>query len=163
MEGITKHTFLILKKAKYYINDADLEDIVQSAYLKLCKFKDSYGIDTYNKELGMLIMISKQLIANRYRSRSPLENKNEDEINLDYIHDETINPELNHLRYELLHKIKPLLNERQYEIFILRYYNGVKYEVISERLNINIGTVKSVLFHVHKAIRKNIEKEELIF
>lgn len=55
----------------------------------------------------------------------------------------------------LLQKIPP----KQREIFILRHFEGLSYEEISEITNRSIGTLKANYFHASKKILGNIKNE----
>lgn len=62
---------------------------------------------------------------------------------------------------KLLKLISQLPEELQI-VLILHDIQGVKYEEISEILDINIGTVKSRLFNARKTLKQLCEKENLL-
>ncbi len=149
-----------------YPDDAKdvLQDSFLAAYLSIKKFKNESNIYTWLYK----IVVNKSIDYYKKRNKKKIEswnpysnNKESDIYNISY--NNSIKNEQNELFDYLISAINKL-DEKYKEILIMRYFDNLSYEEISEIKKIRIGTVKSRLFKAKELLRKILlhEKKEII-
>jgi RNA polymerase sigma-70 factor (ECF subfamily) len=133
------------------------QDITQETMLKavlnIKKFKPEAKFSSW------LIKIA----TNQYRDN--LRRNKKTEVIDDYMECNDTGPEeiaLDNIQYkEIVDELKGLSYEKRI-VFILKHYQGYKYEEIAEVLNIPVGTVRSRLHNCIKAIIIEMERRQII-
>jgi RNA polymerase sigma-70 factor, ECF subfamily len=138
-------------------NREDALDIVQETFLRLHQkaglFKQG------NSFQGWLLQITKNLCIDHYRKN--VKNKKEfespaslDDLRLAAPPDPSVSPaaELKDVFARCIDK----LAGRQRMVFVMRHINELRYDEISETMNISVGTVKSLHFKAVQNLRKLI-------
>lgn len=133
----------------------DSNDLIQETYFKALKNRDKFQEGTNIK--GWLYTIMKNTFINAYRRRKN-QNTFVDETDNKYFlnmreADKSVQTDASVDREYMMRQINSV--ERTYVETFMMYYNGYKYEEISEILGIPLGTVKSRIF---LARRKMMDK-----
>ena len=149
-------------------NRQDAEEVTQDAFVRahrgLDKFRGDSSFSTW------LFQIATNLAHNKYwywwrRKRDAsisFDQKISDEGNgtlIDIIPAEVRDPYDEMLTREFVDRVgecMPLLSSRHKEILILRIANDMSYDEIADKLNINIGTVKSRIARARNSLRKKL-------
>jgi RNA polymerase sigma-70 factor (ECF subfamily) len=132
------------------------EDILQDVFLHIWK-----GAKGYRREAKVSTYIFR--IAHNIWISHSRRIKKSSEIPIYFLQAKTENPLLTQ---ELNIEVKKALNELspiEKEVIILSQYNGLRYDEISEILDIPLGTVKSrlasALSNMHKRLEKYIKED----
>ncbi len=136
-------------------NKEDALDVVQETYLRLYR-----KIDTYrpgNNFQGWLLQIAKNLSIDHFRkhaekTREWRDSRSVDELPLSSGDHETAERSSD-LRGIISRGVERLA-ERQKLVFIMRHYNGLQFNEISDALRISTGTAKSLHFKAVQNLRK---------
>lgn len=135
------------------ITDEDIEEIVSDVFVALWKnyatLKNELDIKSY------LTGISKNLIKNRYRKTqiNISISDYEDKLLSNYNVEETTE---NIEQEREIYKILKSLNENEYKVFVLYYYDSKTVKEISQILNISTSNVKVILHRVRKVLGKKL-------
>ncbi len=140
------------------LNKNDAQDLVQETYLKALTYKDKFSEDSNFK--AWIYTIMKNTFINDYR-RNIRHNTYKDNTKENYVINQTNyikargndDPESSYTTKELIESVKSL--EDEFAQPFIMHYQGYKYKEIADKLNLNIGTVKSRIFFSRK---KLIEK-----
>jgi len=138
-------------------NREDALDIVQETFLRLHQkaglFKEGRHFQ------GWLLQITKNLCIDHYRKNVKKRKELECPTSLDDLHlvappDPSASPaaELKDVFARCIDK----LAARQRMVFVMRHVNELRYDEISETMNISVGTVKSLHFKAVQNLRKLI-------
>lgn len=141
---------LAIKLTKH-IDDA--EDLIQETFYKALKNKERYQPETNMK--GWLYTIMKNTFINGYRknkNNNTFIDETENQFYLNQYAESTRTDDLVDHQF-VMNQINSI--DRIYLESFMMYFNGYKYEEISEELNLPLGTVKSRIFLARK---KMIEK-----
>ena len=136
-------------------NREDALDIVQETFLRLHQkaglFKEG------NSFQGWLLQITKNLCIDHYRKNVKKKKELECSTSLDDLHlaappDPSVSAaaELKDVFSRCIDK----LAGRQRMVFVMRHINELRYDEISETMNISVGTVKSLHFKAVQNMRK---------
>ncbi|MCS7204824.1 MAG: sigma-70 family RNA polymerase sigma factor [Leptospiraceae bacterium] len=151
--------FSILKNQ----NDAKeaLQEALISAYLNLHKFKKNSSIKTW-----LYKIVRNKSIDHQKRLLKKSQSLDSDIffelITKEDIEKYTFEQEQKEL-LESLNKMIEKLDDEEKELIMMRYYNDMSYEEISEVKKIKLGTVKSRLHHVKEKLKKMIQKQKDYF
>jgi RNA polymerase sigma-70 factor (ECF subfamily) len=136
-------------------NKEDALDVVQETYLRLYR-----KIDTYrpgNNFQGWLLQIAKNLSIDFFRKNTRKKQEWHDSRTVDELPlssgDHGAEERSSDLR-GILSRCVERLAERQKMVFIMRHYNGLQFNEISETLRISTGTAKSLHFKAVQNLRK---------
>jgi RNA polymerase sigma-70 factor (ECF subfamily) len=136
-------------------NKEDALDVVQETFLRLYR-----KIDTYrpgNNFQGWLLQIAKNLSIDYYRKHTEKRREWEDPRAVDDLPlasgDHEAAERSSDLR-GIITRCVERLAERQKMVFIMRHYNGLQFNEISETLRISTGTAKSLHFKAVQNLRK---------
>ena len=151
IELYTNYICKIIRNSYFNISDEDMEEITLDVFLTL--WKNQYKLDL-NKNLSSYIAgITRNLIKKKYRDLKL--NANIDNFEEEII--DTNNIELNLYRKDknevIIQELNKLKNEDK-DIFIMYYYENIKLNEISRRLNISESKVKVKLYRIRKKIKK---------
>lgn len=149
----------VRKKVQNY---SDVEDIVQQTFLALFRKKDDLqkkGVKAY------LYAVAKYRTADYYRKKTR-GRRNEKQL-------ENIEKQLEgrftvgqfsrrevtciYEKEELAQKIKTLLPEKYWQVFLPRVFEGCRYQEISERLGIDVDTARQRQFRAKKRLQSKME------
>ena len=147
---------------RYIKQEADADGIVQEVFIKIWKNRDK--INVYSSFESYLFTIAYNttisLFRRRLTERKYLEHLcslQQVERSPDIVDDIYFN-ELNSKVHSLLNKLTP----RQQEIYQLSREEGLTNEMIAQRLNISINTVKKHITNVLSFLKANIDKNIII-
>jgi len=147
-----------LKRFAYSLtwNADEAQDLVQETYLKALSHRDKYVQNDNFK--AWVFTILRNTFINEYRRNSRRRsNEGEEQHALIMQHSRSSaadSPESSLAVKELLRSIDRL--EEEYRLPVKMFYEGYKYREIAEKLNMNIGTVKSKIFFSRKKLEKMI-------
>ncbi len=136
-------------------NKEDALDVVQETFLRLYR-----KIDTFrpgNNFQGWLLQIAKNLSIDYYRKHTVKKREWEDSRAIDDLPLSSGDHEATERSSDLrgiLSRCVERLAERQKMVFIMRHYNGLQFNEISETLRISTGTAKSLHFKAVQNLRK---------
>ncbi len=155
----------ILSYAFYFLrNREDAEDVTQEVFVKLWQCQDE--IDQ-NKVLPWMMRVAHNQCIDVFRKKKM--NKSHYRISLNdrletagYQSDKMANPESCYEYSEtqelLLHALKTL-PEKTRSMMLLHYFQGFKYEMIGEILNISVNTVKVTIHRGKKKLKEMLEEQ----
>ncbi len=128
------------------------EDLLHDTYVKF--LKDIKNIDEEKSILGFLMVISRNLTLD-YLKRSK---------KVSYVDDTSIfNVEHEYDKYEdstLLNKIKTILNDKEFEIFVLHALDDLTFKEIAKLKKKPLGTIIWSYNNSIKKIQKEVSYEE---
>lgn len=137
-------------------NNEDAKDLLQSTNLKALTYSNQYKDNTNLKAWTLTIM--KNTFINIYRKS--IKQKTNYEIN-DYQLmmsnlSEKNSPDSQYSHNEININIEEL--DDNFRIPFQMHTSGYKYKEIAEKLNLNLGTVKSRIFHSRKKLMSQINR-----
>lgn len=125
----------------------DVNDLIQETYLKAISYKDK--LDDYSNLKMWVLTIMRNVFINSYRKKTKqrsymLENK---EVSKNQSYEATDS-------YYTSNEIKKAISSLGQEIGepFKMYVDGYKYKEIAQKMDINIGTVKSRIFTARKKL-----------
>ena len=137
-------------------NNDDAHDLVQEALLKALTYRNKFNEGTNFKAWVFTIM--KNTFVNDHRravrGRAVMDNV-EHEKSQWFNRTSPYSPESEITVKNIHNEIDTL--EDDYKIPFMMHFEGFKYQEISERLSIPIGTVKSRIFHARKRLSTALE------
>ncbi len=157
-----QHHGLVLKTA-YLItgNREEAEDVLQEVFVSVWKARDTFD-PAKGKFTTWLHRITVNQCARIYRKNKPaiqsLEKTQGDGLHLP----ETDNSQLpdqsaiHSSECEALRETLKLLDNKHRSVMVLRYFNDLSYDEISQTLDIPLGTVKSRINQALKSMRKQL-------
>ena len=154
---VSHSNFLYQLAMKLTRNSDDSNDLLQETFLKAIKNKEKYQDGTNIK--GWLYTIMKNTFINNYRKKKyqntfvdETDNKffiNQNEVDKEVKTDRIVDTEY------MMRQIESV--EKTYVDTFMMYYNGYKYEEISEIMGIPLGTVKSRIFLARKKMMEKLK------
>lgn len=149
------YVYIIVKNGvSIAMTDEDIEEIVSDVFVAI--WKNSINLLKTTEIKPYLIGIAKNVIRNKYRntelnfSISDYEENLIDTCNIEKITEEN---EQNRVILDTLKTVKP----KEYEIFIMFYYESKSVKEIAKVLNLSTSNVKTILHRVRKVIKRNLE------
>ena len=149
------YVYIIVKNGvSIAMTDEDIEEIVSDVFVAI--WKNSINLLKTTEIKPYLIGIAKNVIRNKYRntelnfSISDYEENLVDTCNIEKIVEEN---EQNRVILDTLKTVKP----KEYEIFIMFYYESKSVKEIAKVLNLSTSNVKTILHRVRKVIKRNLE------
>ncbi len=149
------YVYIIVKnEISIAMTDEDIEEIVSDVFVAI--WKNSINLLKTTEIKPYLIGIAKNVIRNKYRnteldfSISDYEENLIDTCNIEKITEEN---EQNKVILDTLKTVKP----KEYEIFIMFYYESKSVKEIAKVLNLSTSNVKTILHRVRKVIKRNLE------
>lgn len=131
-------------------------DLVQDTFLKAIQNQDKF-IDETNLK-AWIFTIMKNTFINNYRRKMRENTMIDGTQELYYINlpsdKGSISPESSYAEREIVKAIDSL--EREYKDPFMMHVEGFKYEEISEKLNLKIGTVKSRIFFARQKLMNTL-------
>ncbi|NWK57168.1 sigma-70 family RNA polymerase sigma factor [Verrucomicrobiaceae bacterium N1E253] len=149
--------------AKMLGNPSDAEDIAQQVFIRIWKSAPRYKPTA--KFTTFLFTIARNLVFNESRRRSRKKeysmDEREDDFHLQTPDPQQARPDQDVLHAELQHAVDQAiasLPEKQRMAVILRRYEGMPYDEISEVLGLSISAVKSQLFRARTTLRETLQQ-----
>jgi RNA polymerase sigma-70 factor (ECF subfamily) len=158
------------KKKIYYLayditgDHHEAEDISQEVFMKMYRSLETFRRDAKMSSWLYQITVNTSIDSLRKKSSRPAQQMGEfDQVSVqeslsgsgpnafDPLRS-TESSQIQNRISQALQKISP----RERTVFVMRHYNDLKLNEIAEILNINIGTVKSLLFRAIKKLRKEL-------
>lgn len=157
----------MLKRAN---NQIDAEDLTIEAFGKAFRHLSSYV--PHSSFSTWLVKIAINNCIDHYRKKRiayfSLDATNPEEEPLNYVEtfkSNALNPEEAIIRTQKLQLVQVLLKKLSNayrEILLLRFYEELSYEEISEQLNLPLGTVKTQIFRGKQSLRALIQKNNVV-
>ncbi len=155
LDDFYNYVYIIVKNGvSVSITDEDIEEIISDVFVAI--WKNSINLLKTTEIKPYLIGIAKNVIRNKYRntelnfSISDYEENLIDTCNIEKITEEN---EQNKVILDTLKTVKP----KEYEIFIMFYYESKSVKEIAKVLNLSTSNVKTILHRVRKVIKRNLE------
>lgn len=149
------YVYIIVKNGvSVLITDEDIEEIISDVFVAI--WKNSRNLSKTTEIKSYLAGIAKNLIRNKYRntelnfSISDYEENLVDTCNIEKITEEN---EQNKVISNTLKTVKT----KEYEIFIMFYYEAKSVKEIAKVLNLSTSNVKTILHRIRKIIKRNLE------
>lgn len=131
----------------------DALDLVQEVFLRLYEKIHSYRAGESFQ--AWLMQIARNLSIDFLRRKKTRKKDSLNGLDLDRADLATDREDPDRFQTgELIHRAVLALPEKQRLVFILHHFNELKYEEISDRLGIAVGTVKSLHFKAIQNLRK---------
>jgi len=141
-------------------NDAvDAEDLIQETMYKAFSNANKFAHGTNLK--AWLFTIMKNIFINDYRKKVKQNTVVDTTDNLYYINSSSVignTGERNFIMRDIQQALLTLPSE--FRVPFMMYFNGYKYNEISEKLNLPLGTVKSRIFFARKDLKKLLKQYE---
>ena len=155
LDDFYNYVYIIVKnRVSVSITDEDIEEIISDVFVAI--WKNSSNLLKKTEIKPYLTGTAKNVIKNKYRntelnfSISDYEENLIDTCNIEKITEEN---EQNKVILDTLKTVKP----KEYEIFIMFYYESKSVKEIAKVLNLSTSNVKTILHRVRKVIKRNLE------
>ncbi|CAL2104518.1 Sigma-70 family RNA polymerase sigma factor [Tenacibaculum sp. 190130A14a] len=150
------------------IQDRDTtEDIFQDTFIKVIRTLKRGSYNEEGKFLPWVMRISHNLIIDYFRknNRMPTFN-NTDEFDIfSVLSDGSLNAENKIIKEQILNDVKELINElpeEQKEVLVMRMYNDMSFNEISENTGVSINTALGRMRYALINLRKIVDKNKII-
>lgn len=154
---LTHQGFLKQLAMKLTRSMEESNDLIQETYYKALKNSDKFQEGTNIK--GWLYTIMKNTFINAYRKKKNQNTFVDDTDNKYFINinesSKTVQTDASVDNEYMMRQINSI--EKTYVETFMMYYNGYKYEEISEILSIPLGTVKSRIFLARKKMMHKLQ------
>lgn len=145
--------YVNLFKSKYQsLSESDIEDVVQEGFLKLL-IKEKENKLNYTNEEGLIFIVINNLIMDLFKHKIKFQSREIDVLTELKGND---NVKIDDYVKKLLEKYD------EKNILYMIYYEGFKYEEISEIFNMPLNTVKTYVFYTKRKIKKCLKQEEFM-
>ncbi|NBC82183.1 MAG: sigma-70 family RNA polymerase sigma factor [Bacteroidetes bacterium] len=134
-------------------NVVEAEDLVQETCLKALSKKD-YFLRQPKNLVGWLFTIMKNIFINQYRRAVNHKKVNYDKnssMSANFTKTTQLNPESDYTMKEIQEKLNNL--DEKHKTPLKMFLSGYKYQEIAEKLNLNMGTVKSRIFFSRQLLK----------
>ncbi|MGG8495794.1 RNA polymerase sigma factor [Tenacibaculum sp. TC6] len=150
------------------IQDRDsTEDIFQDTFIKVIRTLKRGHYNEEGKFLPWVMRIAHNLIIDHFRknNRMPMFNNSDDFDIFSIISDGSLNAEGKIIKDQILDDVKKLIDElpeEQREVLIMRIYNDLSFNEISENTGVSINTALGRMRYALINLRKIVEKNNVI-
>ncbi len=150
------------------VKDRDItEDIFQDTFIKVIRTLKKGNYNEEGKFLPWVVRISHNLIIDHFRKSNRMPKfKNTDEFDIfSVIGDGALNAEKRIIKEQIHADVKELINElpnEQKEVLVMRMYNDMSFNEISENTGVSINTALGRMRYALINLRKLIEKNKII-
>ena len=150
------------------IQDRDsTEDIFQDTFIKVIRTLKKGHYNEEGKFLPWVMRIAHNLIIDHFRknNRMPMFNNSDDFDIFSIISDGSLNAEGKIIKDQILDDVKKLIDElpeEQREVLIMRIYNDLSFNEISENTGVSINTALGRMRYALINLRKIVEKNNVI-
>lgn len=147
---ITRRLFLHMAN-KYLYDKTYAEDLLSDVYYKIVKYSSSFDSSQNGLNWTYKILRNTAIDFNNRDSRYEVCELNENISEIEYV-DELLDK-------ILVHGAIDTLDEDEKHVIYLRYWEGLEYKEIAQRINKPITTTYDYLKRIHKKIKKSIKKQ----
>jgi len=150
------------------VKDRDVtEDVFQDTFIKVIRTLKKGNYNEEGKFLPWVVRISHNLVIDHFRKSNRMPTfKNTDEFDIfSVLGDGTLNAESVIIREQIYADVKGLINElpeEQKQVLIMRMYNDMSFNEISENTGVSINTALGRMRYALINLRKLIEKNKII-
>jgi RNA polymerase sigma-70 factor (ECF subfamily) len=150
------------------VKDKDItEDIFQDTFIKVIRTLKKGNYNEEGKFLPWVVRISHNLIIDHFRKSNRMPKfKNTDEFDIfSVIGDGSLNAEKRIIKDQIHADVKELINElpeEQKQVLVMRIYNDMSFNEISENTGVSINTALGRMRYALINLRKLIEKNKII-
>lgn len=136
-------------------SDEIAEDLLQDTFVRF--LSNAYKIKPKENILGYLMVISKNIALDYLKKIKDKHIEEDDFVKLKS--DDNI---ISNVNYEnILNKLKTILNDKEFQIFILHVINGMTFEEISKFLKMPLGSATYTYNNSIKKIKTVIKEEDI--
>jgi RNA polymerase sigma factor (sigma-70 family) len=146
---------LYLYGLKFTANHSLIEDSIQDLFSDLVRTRQNLG-DTNNIQIYLFKAFKRRLHRQLLKEKRYDLGENDEEYSFEIaysIEHEIINAENADLRVKSLHRAIGTLTSRQKEAIYLRFTEGLKYEEISEIMNMSIESCRNLMYRTIKSLK----------
>ena len=150
------------------VKDRDItEDLFQDTFIKVIRTLKKGNYNEEGKFLPWVMRISHNLIIDYFRksNRMPTFRNTEEFDIFSVLGDGALNAEKKMIKEQIHLDVKELINElpqEQKEVLVMRMYNDMSFNEISENTGVSINTALGRMRYALINLRKLIEKNKLI-
>ena len=143
------------------------EDIFQDTFIKVIRTLKKGNYNEEGKFLPWVVRISHNLIIDHFRKSNRMPTfKNTDEFDIfSVLGDGVLNAEKRIIKDQIHADVKELINElpeEQKQVLVMRMYNDMSFNEISENTGVSINTALGRMRYALINLRKLIEKNKII-
>jgi len=150
------------------VKDRDItEDIFQDTFIKVIRTLKKGNYNEEGKFLPWVVRISHNLIIDHFRKSNRMPKfRNTDEFDIfSVLGDDVLNAEKKIIKEQIHADVRELINElpeEQKEVLVMRIYNDMSFNEISENTGVSINTALGRMRYALINLRKLIEKNKII-
>ena len=150
------------------VKDKDItEDIFQDTFIKVIRTLKKGNYNEEGKFLPWVVRISHNLIIDHFRKSNRMPAfRNTDEFDIfSVLGDGVLNAEKRLIKEQIHSDVKELINElpeEQKQVLVMRMYNDMSFNEISENTGVSINTALGRMRYALINLRKLIEKNKII-
>ena len=150
------------------VKDRDItEDIFQDTFIKVIRTLKKGNYNEEGKFLPWVVRISHNLVIDYFRKSNRMPTfKNTDEFNIfSVLGDGALNAENAIIKEQIHADVRELVNElpeEQKQVLVMRMYNDMSFNEISENTGVSINTALGRMRYALINLRKLIEKNNII-
>jgi RNA polymerase sigma factor (sigma-70 family) len=143
------------------------EDIFQDTFIKVIRTLKKGNYNEEGKFLPWVVRISHNLIIDHFRKSNRMPKfRNTDEFDIfSVIGDGVLNAERKIIKEQIHEDVRELINElpeEQKQVLVMRMYNDMSFNEISENTGVSINTALGRMRYALINLRKLIEKNKII-
>jgi RNA polymerase sigma-70 factor (ECF subfamily) len=143
------------------------EDIFQDTFIKVIRTLKKGNYNEEGKFLPWVVRISHNLIIDYFRKSNRMPKfRNTDEFDIfSVIGDGVLNAERKIIKEQIHEDVRELINElpeEQKQVLVMRMYNDMSFNEISENTGVSINTALGRMRYALINLRKLIEKNKII-
>jgi len=150
------------------VKDKDItEDIFQDTFIKVIRTLKKGNYNEEGKFLPWVVRISHNLIIDHFRKSNRMPTfRNTDEFDIfSVLGDGVLNAEKKLIKEQIHSDVRELVNElpeEQKQVLVMRIYNDMSFNEISENTGVSINTALGRMRYALINLRKLIEKNKII-
>ncbi len=150
------------------VKDRDItEDIFQDTFIKVIRTLKKGNYNEEGKFLPWVVRISHNLIIDHFRKSNRMPKfRNTDEFDIfSVLGDDVLNAEKKIIKEQIHADVRELINElpeEQKQVLVMRMYNDMSFNEISENTGVSINTALGRMRYALINLRKLIEKNKII-
>jgi len=149
----------IYRYVYYRVNEADVEDIVESVFIKVWQFMHKYKQKKNTYFSSWIFRVAHNLVVDHYRKSKNLEY---DALNQDLVDDRREHSPIrnteNALDNTVLKKAIATLSRTYQDVIVYKYVNDLTNEEVSQIMGKSEGSIRILQFRALKALREEFAK-----
>jgi len=143
------------------------EDIFQDTFIKVIRTLKKGNYNEEGKFLPWVVRISHNLVIDHFRKSNRMPKfRNTDEFDIfSVLGDDVLNAEKKMIKEQIHEDVRELINElpeEQKQVLIMRMYNDMSFNEISENTGVSINNALGRMQYALINLRKLIEKNKII-